>query len=347
MREQGDPMTLPNFFVIGAQKAGTTSLYHYLAQHPQIYMSPVKEPYFFDHELSSDGEVVNGKSGRPDQKNTRFSNIEEYRALFHGAGSESAIGEASTPYIYVPGTAERIKKYVPDARVIAVLRNPADRAYSAFLHALRIGMEPLTDFGRALQEEEYRVRHNWHPALHYRNRGFYYEQLKRHYEVFGQERIGVWLYEDLRKDPVGVARSIFHFLGVDDAFVPDTSSKHNVSGIPKNGVARSIIRTMDTTASAFLETFTSASKVYPLLSKTRKRIQNMIVAKPPPIDNKIRAELIEGYREDILKLQELIGKDLSGWLKDQNHVSMTELSTARVKNVDPYEIVDQAASDLF
>jgi hypothetical protein len=310
-------MTLPNFLVIGAQKAGTTSLYHYLAQHPQIYMSPIKEPCFFNHGINSDGKIVEEKFGNPDQRPSRFSNIEEYRALFRGAKDETAIGEASPPYIYAPGTVERIERYVPEARVIAILRNPVDRAYSAFLHAVRIGKEPLTDFTRALLEEDNRIRENWHYTFHYRSRGFYYGQLRRYYEVFGREKVGIWLYEDLRKDPVGVAQGIFRFLGVDDAFVPDTSSKHNTSGLPKSEIGRATIRAMDKIASAFLEIFTSDSKIYPLLSKARHRIQGRIVAKPPALDSKIRAELTEGYRADILKLQELIGRDLSAWLKDE------------------------------
>src|SRR5918995_644162 len=151
-------MTAPNFFIIGAQKAGTTSLYHYLNQHPQIYMSPVKEPFFFDHEFSSNGEVVQQE-------------FAEHQALFQGAKGETAIGEASPLYIYAPGTPERIKEYVPEARSIALLRNPADRAYSAFLHAVRIGVEPCTDFAQALRGEEERVRNGWHYIFHYRNRG--------------------------------------------------------------------------------------------------------------------------------------------------------------------------------
>jgi|SRR5215218_5070943 hypothetical protein len=322
-------MAMPNFFIVGAQKAGTTSLYHYLAQHPQIYMSPVKEPYFFDHELDSEGRIVKENSeNRSQQKGSRFPDFEAYRALFRGVEAETAIGEASTPYIYVSGTAERIERYVPGAKVIAILRNPADRAYSAFSHAVRIGMEPLTDFAQALQEEERRVSENSHLTFHYRNRGFYYGQLQRYYEIFGQERVGIWLYEDLKADPVATTQSIFRFLGVEDTFIPDTSSKHNLSGIPKSGVARFTIKAMDVVAAAFLERFTSASRIYPLLSKTRQLIQSRIVVKPPPIDPRIRADLIAGYREDILNLQELIGRDLSAWLKEGDKDWAREVGTS-------------------
>jgi hypothetical protein len=322
-------MAMPNFFIIGAQKAGTTSLYHYLAQHPQVYMSPVKEPCFFNYELTSDGEVMGEGFGDPGRRKApRFFSIEQYRGSFQVTKGKTAIGEASPPYIYVPGTAERIARYAPNARVVALLRNPADRAYSAFLHAVRISREPLTDFAQALREEQYRVSENWHYTFHYRSRGFYYPQLKRYYEVFGRERVGVWLYEDLRRDPTEVAQSIFRFLEVDDTFVPDTSSRHNPSGVPKSSIARTMIRAMDTTASAFLENFTSASRIYPLLSRMRQRVQSRIVSKPPPLDPEIRANLIEGYTKDVLELQGLIGRDLSAWLEGGDQNSTKRIGTA-------------------
>ena len=302
-------MTMPNFFLIGAQKAGTTSLYSYLKQHPQVYMSPIKEPFFFDHEIDSRGEVVREKFGGPVTPHVKFADIREYRTLFRGVSGEKAIGEASVLYIYAPGTAERIKRYVPEAKLIALLRNPADRAYSAFLHAVRIGREPLTDFAQALREEDDRIWYNWHYQFHYRNRGLYYAQLKRYFEVFGREKVGVWLYEDLSNDPIGVVQSVLRFLGVNDTFTPDISRKHNPSRIPKSEFARFTIRLMNTTLPV-------VSKVSPPASEGfRQLVNSRILAESPPIDPEIRKQLREGYRKDILKLQELIGRDLSVWLR--------------------------------
>jgi len=302
-------MTMPNFFLIGAQKAGTTSLYSYLKQHPQVYMSPIKEPFFFDHEIDSRGEVVREKFGGPVTPHVKFADIREYRTLFRGVSGEKAIGEASVLYIYAPGTAERIKRYVPEAKLIALLRNPADRAYSAFLHAVRIGREPLTDFAQALREEDDRIWYNWHYQFHYRNRGHYYAQLKRYFEVFGREKVGVWLYEDLSNDPVGVVQCALRFLGVNDTFTPDISRKHNPSRIPKSEFARFTIRLMNTTLPV-------VSKVSPPASEGfRQLVNSRILAESPPIDPEIRKQLREGYRKDILKLQELIGRDLSVWLR--------------------------------
>lgn len=307
---------MPNFFIIGAQKAGTTSLYHYLAQHPQVYMSPVKEPRFFDYVINSNGEVVEEKfESKTHGKAARFHNVGEYAALFRDVGGETAVGEASTSYIYTPGTAERIKRHVPEAKIVALLRNPADRAYSAFLNAFRYGGEPLSDFTQALRTEEERIRDGWHHRFHYRTNGLYHAQLQPFFELFGRERVGVWLYEDLRADPTGTTRSVSRFLGADDSFVPDTTTKHNPATMPRSATSRVAVRAMDAAATAFLETFSSSSKIYPLASKMRQRIQGRILVKPPPIDPEVRAELIEWYREDILKLERLIGRNLSVWLQ--------------------------------
>jgi hypothetical protein len=307
-------MTMPNFFIVGAQKGGTTSLYHYLNQHPQVYMSPIKEPFFFDHEMNSEGEVVRREFAGHRQP-PRFTNIEEYRALFEGVRGEKAIGEATPLYIYAPGTPERIERYVPGAKSIALLRNPADRAYSAFLYAVRIGAEPLTDFAQALREEPLRIRNRWHYIFHYRSRGLYYQQLNRYYEVFGRERLGVWLYEDMREDPASVAQSVFRFLEVDDTFASDTSSKHNPAGVPAGGSARAVIRATDRTVGVLRKVLAPTSSILPLAFKMRRAVQSRVLTEPPPIDPELREWLIESYKEDILRLQELIGRDLSTWLR--------------------------------
>jgi hypothetical protein len=311
---------MPNFFIVGAQKAGTTSLYHYLNQHPEIYMSPVKEPRFFAREINPEGEVVVQTFGGPSRRQPpRFANLDAYRALFQGVKDERAIGEASPTYIYAPGTAERIKKHVPEARAIALLRNPADRAYSAFLHAVQNGSEPLMDFAQALHKEEDRVRDNWGYVFHYRNRGLYHAQLERYFEVFGRENVGVWLYDDLRDDPAGLVSNVFAFLGVDDSFVPDASSRHKSAGVPESSIARATVNAMATGARISRKALPPESRlfsvIFPFVSKTRQALQGRVLTKPPPIDPEIRRELIEGYKEDIQKLQELIGRDLSGWLR--------------------------------
>jgi hypothetical protein len=293
-------MTLPNFLVIGAMKSGTTALYYYLEQHPQIYMSPVKEPNFFCFE------------GREDLDGESITRIGPYQDLFRHVSSEKAIGEASHCYLYEPKAAARIKYYVPDAKLIAVLRNPIDRAYSHFLHMVRNGTETLADFAQVLQEEEtgaYQER----GSQHYIGRGLYYGQLKRYFDTFDRDQVRVYLYEDLSNVPIDTLQDAFRFLGVDDSFVPDISLRRNVSGHPKYKLLDGFLRRPSPVKHAF--------KVYlPArlrwrLSKAFDYLKTRNLAKPPPVQPEVRRQLIGVYRDDILKVQELIHRDLSGWLE--------------------------------
>ncbi len=307
-------MTMPNFLVIGAQKAGTTALYHYLRGHPEVFMSPIKEPHFFYFE----GETLDFRGPRDREVLGHFlvSDLEGYEALFAGASGERALGEASAMYLYSEKAVGRIEHHVPEAKLITVLRNPAERAYSSFLHMVRDGREPLSDFGRALEAEEGRIRSKWSPIWHYRSMGFYHEQLSRYYEAFGPEQIGVYLYEDLESDPAGVLRDVYGFLGVDPSFTPDVSARYNVSGLPKSKGLHA--------AHAFLLKPNPIKTVLkPLFPKKLRRrlveaslnaLRNRNLVKPP-FPEEVRRDLVEGYREDVLKLQGLIGRDLSAWLR--------------------------------
>jgi hypothetical protein len=297
-------VTMPNFFIIGAQKAGTTSLYYYLKQHPQIYMSPRKEPHFFKGMHSEYRK--RGRSFPP------VTDIRDYQALFEGVTAEKAIGEASASYLYSPKAPALIKRSVPDAKLIAVLRNPADRAYSNFLYCVQIGHEPLASFVEALQAEEKRIRENWGPNWHYRQKGFYYTQVKRYFDMFGQDRIRVYLYDDLKARPFGMLGDIFRFLDVDETFVPDLSIEHNTAGLPRNwllyAAAKRLASWNPTLKVALVERFLPAAP--------RRYVKNRIFVKPPPLPVEVRRQLIDLYRDDILQLQDLIQRDLSLWLVD-------------------------------
>jgi hypothetical protein len=292
-------MTMPNFLIIGAMKSGTTALYYYLEQHPEIYMSPVKEPNFFSsQEQENAADAV--------------TNIGTYQDLFRGGSGKKALGEASHSYLYEPRAAAEIKRYVPEAKLIAILRNPIDRAYSHFLHMVRTGMEPLDDFAQALREEEVRI-HKERTFQDYIGRGLYYNQLKRYFGTFPQEQVRVYLYEDLSGAPISTVQDAFRFLKVDDSFVPDVSLRRNVSGQPKYKTLDGLLRRQSR--------IKHAAKIYlPArmrwrLSKTFDDLKTRNLAEPPPVQSKVRRHLIGVYREDILKVQELIHRDLSGWLE--------------------------------
>lgn len=287
-------MTLPNFLIIGAQKAGTTSLYHYLRQHPEIYMSPVKEPRFFYPEFYTADKL------RPCQRTTPLT-MEEYTSLFNGVSTETAIGEASTDYLHSAKAPELIAQTLPEVKVIAILRNPVERAFSAFCYQTRDGYEYLS-FAAAIEETESGLRD-------YLKLGFYYGQVKRYLETFAEEQVKIHLTDDLYRDPNSMLIDICDFLDVSCTFEPSLEKK-NVSGIPKSRFLHDI----------FLKDNPVKTILKPLFpARLRKQIHGNVrkinLAEKPILEPELRLKLIEVYREDILKLQDLINQDLSPWMK--------------------------------
>lgn len=293
-------MAMPNFLIIGAMKSGTTALYYYLEQHPQIFMSPVKEPNFFCYEE------------RENSDSKAITRIEAYQNLFKNVSDEKAIGEASHCYLYNPKAVARIQNYLPDAKFIAILRNPVDRAYSHFLHTVRDGTEPLTDFAQALREEKTGVHQN-RDCLDYVGRGRYYEQLKRYFDAFGREQVKVYLYEDLSNTPVDTLQDAFRFLGVDDSFVPDVSLRRNVSGFSKYKTLDEFLRRPSPVKDA-LKMYLPARLRWPL-SKAFDYLKTRNLSEPAAMQSEVRRQLVGVYREDILKVQELLQRDLASWLE--------------------------------
>lgn len=303
-------MTMPNFLLIGAAKAGTTSLYYYLKQHPEIYVPSGyhKEPEFFALE----GEPLEypGPKGTYKMKSS-INDLESYCTLFEKVTTEKAIGEASTLYIYSEQAPERIQHYIPEAKLIAILRDPVERAFSHYLFWASQGFEPDTDFdfNKAIQAEEKRIDQGWSHNWHYIKRGFYYTQLKRYFDRFDTSQIKIYLYEDLIQAKLAVAQDIFDFLGVDKTFTPDFTKIHNKTEVPKNRTVNTLLNRPNPIKAV----------LKPLLpTGIRKRIADNLKQRnqgKPKLSDKTRKQLISIYREDILKLQELIGRDLSNWLE--------------------------------
>lgn len=294
---------MPNFLIIGAAKAGTSALNSYLKQHPQIYMSPVKEPQFFAYE---DQKLDFHGPGIATIQNS-ITDIKAYSALFQEVSNETAIGEASTIYLYNPKAPERIRHYIPDAKMIAILRNPVDRAYSGYLMHVREGRETL-DFAQALQAEETRIRNNWSFG-HYTSWGFYYPQLRRYFDMFERDQIRVYLYEDMTGDAAGLLRDIFQFLNVEETFDPDLSVRYNVSGMPKNKAFHALVKRPNPIKPVL-------KQLLPAWLKTSLKDRYLQYSDvKPQLAPEVRQQLLEVYRDDILKLQNLIQRDLSKWLE--------------------------------
>lgn len=222
-----DNPTLPNFLIIGAAKAGTTALWHYLRQHPELYMSRHKEPRFF----ALYGQPL-AFQGPGDQTRFNFvTDFQDYQQLFADVQDEKAIGEASPWYLYVKTAAPAIKEMLPGVKLVAVLRDPVDRAFSNYLHAVNEGLEPLPTFREAMDAEAARIRENWSPRFHYKSKGFYYRQLQHYLEFFDREQLKIYLYEDLTNEPEALFADLFEYLGVDPMFHVDVEKRHNESQI--------------------------------------------------------------------------------------------------------------------
>jgi hypothetical protein len=230
--------------------------------------------------------------------------LSTYQAEFAGVTKELAIGEACPSYLYVSQAAAKIKQYIPDTRLIVILRNPVDRAYANFLHIVRDDREPQRDFTLALQAEATRIANNWEWFWHYIQVGFYGQQLQRYYEMFAPSQIKVYLYEDLKEDAIATLQDIFRWLEVDDTFVPDMALRPNKSGMPKNKLLHQILTKPNPLK-------TCLKPLFP--AKIRQKIQHQNL-NTPQISQEVRQQLLALYRTDILQCQDLIHRDLSAWL---------------------------------
>jgi hypothetical protein len=304
-----DFMPLPNFLIIGAAKSGTSSVYSYLSQHPEVYTSPIKGPCFFAFEQGEKVQV-HGPGDQEVFDRHIVTDVDKYHNLFDGAKGEKALGEASVLYLYAPTAAQRIRKTIPEVKLIAILRNPIDRAFSSYSHLRRDGREKLADFSEALRAEDSRVRGKWQHLWHYKQLGFYYAQLTRYYDIFPADQITVFTYDEFRANSLRVMKEIFAFLGVDDRFVPDASIWHNVSGTPKVRPLHNFLYKPNS----------MKALIKPLFPPTvRKRLRaraikwNTTTAKAK-LSDEVRAYLSDLYHEDIANLQRLLRKDLSHWL---------------------------------
>ncbi len=300
---------LPNFVMIGAGKAGSTAVHRYLSQHPDIFLSPVKETNFFSYEggrpaFTGPGDDQLGAARNP------IVHIDDYRALFSQARDESALGEASPSYLYVPAAPVNLQRHIPDAKIIAVLRDPTERAYSNYCMFRTTGREPLNEFAEAVKHEPRRIEEGWAPTWHYVAHGFYYQQLKRYYELFSAENIRVYFFEDLKADATTVMADIFRFLDVDDSFKPNVFEKHNVTGMPKNARAHAMLNGRSPLGAIAKRIVPERLGRRALSFLRKKNLQRM-----PALSADVRRELIEVYRDDVLALQTLTGRDLSRWLQ--------------------------------
>ena len=296
---------LPNFLIVGAAKSGTTSLYYYLKEHPEICISKnIKETFFFTGKDFKDVNKESCNYGR-----YAVTSLERYKLLFNHCGNKKVRGEVCVAYLFFyKESIQNIKKILSDkVKIIIVLRNPIDRAFSNYLHHVRDGCEKET-FEKALSLEKERKRKKWWWGYYLIEAGMYYDQVKAYLENFSEVKI--YLYDDLKKDPLSLVQDIYRFLEVNDSFTPKSLGiKYNVSGIPKNRFFYEII----------FKSNPIKSVITPFIPRNLREkiiaIASQKLLKKPQMKPETREYLKELYQEDVLKLQGLIKRDLTHWLK--------------------------------
>ncbi len=292
----------PNFFIVGAPKCGTTSLYEYLKQTPGIYMSPVKEPKFF----SSVDPVYLSPTPIRDKK--------KYLALFKKVKNEIAIGEASTTYLRDPQAAKLIHDTVPKARIIVMLRDPVERSFSSYLFREALGWEtpPLRDaIKKALNSQDYDSRRIVDTSL-------YSQQVKRYLDTFGKNLVKIIIFEEFVKDVRRVVKDVLEFLEVNTEPPESIGEVHNPFAVPRGPFATFILRSV--------WSYSSHSRSYNKKSRFMLKIRNNLVphamgsfvirnvlqkkGTKPELSQEDRIFFEEIYRNDVKKLREILGRPI-------------------------------------
>jgi hypothetical protein len=291
---------LPDFIIVGVSRSGTTSLYRALIQHPKIFFSSRKEPFFFNGPYF----------GNYNEDKYAISTIDEYINLFAGA-SEEIIGEASTTYLYsfetvIPNLKKIYGIRYKDIRIIIMLRNPAERAFSHYKSYVMDARESLV-FEEAIKTDVMKKRREIVSGYDYVGFGMYYNQVKAFLEHF--PNVEVFIYEDFRKDNMRVIKEIFRFLNVDDAFTPKIAQRYNVAGRVKLQWLHDFCFLKESFVKTFLKLF--------IPHKMEMKICHKIMEKNAyrwEINSETKEKLLSTYKADIQKLQSLLNKDLSIWL---------------------------------
>jgi hypothetical protein len=293
----------PNLFLVGAPRAGSTALYEFLGQHPEIFMSPSKEPGF----LAVDGELFDLEHRRGSEASYFITSIDAYRRLFRHRDGEPLFGEATPHYLHDPRVPLRIRHYSPAAKVVAILRSPAARAHSAHMMEVRDGAEPctFTDAVKAALADG-----GGAPML---AAGFYADAIARYQEAMGRE-LTVVLHDDLVAQPAATLGRLYEARGVDPEFVPDTRSRPNRSGLPRSRRMHRLVSTaLDhrVMRRVHLHGPRGSGKA---LERLRNRYYASFVEPRALPGGEERFYNRALYREDILRTSELIERDLSSWL---------------------------------
>jgi hypothetical protein len=306
------PAGVPDFFIVGQPKSGTTALYEMLRCHPQIYMPDLKEPEFFAGDMS--------RRFQPPRSGALPRTLDEYLSLFDGARQDQRTGEASVFYLCSHVAAARIAEVQPDARIVAILREPASFLRSLHLQLLQAHVEAKQDLRKALSLEDSRRRGRRIPRRSYRPQALLYsehvryvEQLRRYHAVFPPEQVLVLIYDDFRRDNEATVRTVLRFLEVDDAVaIRAVDANHTVrvrsQQLDDMVHAVSVGRgPLSRAAKASVKALAPRGLRRRALQATRRRV---VHADPSPPDEGLMVELRRRFKGEVVALSEYLGRDL-------------------------------------
>jgi len=312
---------LPNFFIVGTGKAGTTSLYHYLAQHPQIYMSPVKEPCYFASEIHA-GNLTEThlrhirrmsrqfRDRFPDGQRVRpmswlIKEWDDYVRLFQTVEGQIAVGEASVAYLWSESAATNIASVIPEAKIVMILRDPANRAFSQYVHQLSMGLTRSSfrqHIEKCMKNTDRKIS-ALYPLLEV---GLYSHQVQRYLDRFPRHRVRIYWYEEAWKRPREFLQNLFEFLGVEKTFSPDFSRRSLEGRAPRFAAVNY--------AAKRFEVMHRVRELVPF--GVRPIVRKLLFRRSGALkmDAEDRRYLVDYYREDIVRLASMLNRDLSDWL---------------------------------
>jgi len=305
---------VPEFFIVGHPKSGTTALWNMLRRHPQIYLPWPKEPYFFADELHPPAATPRTFGRTPDT-------LEEYLALFDAALPDQRLGEASAPYLWSHTAAGRIAEVQPDARIIAILREPASFLHSLHLQFVQIYIEPEKDMRKALALEDARregkqvpAKSFWGPqATLYSEYVRYVEQLGRYHAHFPPEQVLVLIYDDYRRDNEATIRKVQRFLDVDDTH-PLAVREANPTVRVRSQRLHAVVHGLASGKGPLPRAVQGAARTLAPRQLSRESavaIRNRILfGKPRAPDERLMMELRRRYKPEVVALSEYLGRDL-------------------------------------
>jgi len=310
----------PNFFVVGCVKGGTTSLHNYLLQHPEIYLTPIKETNYFSrkdmdpkhfrkdyaYDVALDLEKYFKNQPLKPVHIAQVTESKHYLKLYAGVKDEKVKGEICNSYLICESAAAEIKREFPNAKIAMILRNPIDRAFSQYLMNLKEAKAINRSFLEEIEKDQKSELKGWGISHQYLELGLYYEQVKRYFDLFPKEQIKIILYEEYKNSIESVLQELCDFLGVDNHFSFDTDLKLNEKGLPRFKYLNYAL-----TQLGIIKLFKN------LLSKPiRQKLARMIYSsdKLKEIQAEEREFLIDYYKEDITNLSNLIDRDLKSWL---------------------------------